>query len=135
MTDQQLKQKNRRELLELLLEQTKRAEELEAELAEKDSLLQMKDQLLSDRRIAIENAGSIAQASLEINNVFESAQAAAEQYLENIRACGERCDKMIEDAKRRCDEMVEHASAKVTTLRLEYERLRAEMNKMGVGEQ
>ena len=32
-----------------------------------------------------EEAGSIAEAALRINRVFEAAQEAADQYLENIR--------------------------------------------------
>ena len=32
-----------------------------------------------------QEAGSIAEASLKLNKVFEAAQQAADQYLENIR--------------------------------------------------
>ena len=32
----------------------------------------------------MEKAGSIAEASLMLNGVFEAAQAAVDQYLENI---------------------------------------------------
>ena len=42
-------------------------------------------QQLEERRIMTEEAGSIAEAALRINRVFEAAQAAADQYLENIR--------------------------------------------------
>ena len=38
------------------------------------------------REIAIEESGSIAEASLKLNDVFTSAQAAADQYVENIKA-------------------------------------------------
>ena len=78
MTEKQLKKLNRRELLELLIVQTRRAEALEKELAEVN-------QKLSDRRIAIENVGSIAEAALQLSGVFEAAQNASEQYLENAR--------------------------------------------------
>ena len=33
----------------------------------------------------LKEVGSIAEASLKINKVFESAQLAADQYLENIK--------------------------------------------------
>ena len=42
-------------------------------------------QQLEERRIMTEEAGSIAEAAFRINRVFEAAQAAADQYLENIR--------------------------------------------------
>ena len=74
-----LKKLSRHQLLELLLRETKRVEELEAELAEAEKKLR-------DRRIAELEAGSIAEAALKLNGVFEAAQAAADQYLENIRA-------------------------------------------------
>jgi hypothetical protein len=40
---------------------------------------------LNKREIAIESAGSIAEAALKLNGVFEAAQKAADQYLENVR--------------------------------------------------
>lgn len=81
MTDKELKKLNRRELLEMLIEECKRNDALQARLdvAEKE---------LADRKIIIENAGSIAEASLQLNQVFEAAQKAADQYLENIRQTG-----------------------------------------------
>ena len=41
------------------------------------------------RRIELEKAGSIAEASLRLNGVFEAAQKAADQYLENLRQLSE----------------------------------------------
>ena len=61
----------RAELLELLLEQTKETERLEKELAG------AKEQLRC-REIRLNEAGSIAEAALQINDVFVAAQAAAE---------------------------------------------------------
>lgn len=40
---------------------------------------------LDDRRIRIDTAGSIAQAALSLNRVFEVAQAAADQYLNSVK--------------------------------------------------
>ena len=44
---------------------------------------------LASRQIRLEQAGSIAEAALKLNGVFEAAQAACNQYLENIRLQGE----------------------------------------------
>ena len=38
----------------------------------------MMSSALSDRTVKLENAGSIAEAALALNGVFEAAQAAAE---------------------------------------------------------
>ena len=78
MTDKDLKRLRRDELLEMLIAQSKRTEQLERELEEARAALQSRD-------IFLEEAGSIAEAALRINGVFEAAQAAAQQYLDNIR--------------------------------------------------
>lgn len=79
MTDAELKKLKRNELLQLLIEQSKEVEALKAQLKEKNRLLE-------DRRINIENSGSIAEAALKLNKVFEAAQEAADQYLYSIKA-------------------------------------------------
>ena len=56
------------------LEQSKEVERLQQELAEAR-------QQLEERRIMTEEAGSIAEAALRINRVFEAAQAAADQAI------------------------------------------------------
>ena len=78
MTDKELKRLNREELLEILVEQASEIERLKAELE------QMKGRLDS-RELKCSKAGSIAEAALSVNEVFERAQAAADQYIENIR--------------------------------------------------
>lgn len=77
-------------------------ERLKAKLDEKDELIEKlkgrldnKDATISElrqeiedmkasRRIELEQAGSIAMASLRLNGIFEVAQKAADQYLYNI---------------------------------------------------
>lgn len=85
MTDNNLKHLSRLELLEILVEQGKQLEALNAEnarLFEENVSLRAE---LSNRKIMLEEAGSIAKAALELNGVFEAAQKAADTYLENIR--------------------------------------------------
>jgi len=36
--------------------------------------------------LRLEQVGSIAEAALSLNRVFEAAQAAADQYLESVKA-------------------------------------------------
>ena len=70
MTDKELRKLNRSALLEMLVEQSRENDRLRAQVDE----LQ---RLLSDRQLKINQAGSIAEASLQLNQVFEAAQQAA----------------------------------------------------------
>ena len=103
MTDKELKKKNRKELLELLLVQTQRADRLEAELAEAN-------RKLADRTLAQSEAGSIAEAALRLNGVYESAESAVAQYVENIRQMSENqrglAERMEAEARRKADAIV-----------------------------
>ena len=78
MTEKELKKLNRKQLLELLLKQTERADELQRRLDEAEKRLR-------DRAIAVSEAGSFADAAIKLNGVFEAAEAAAAQYLENVK--------------------------------------------------
>ena len=73
-----IKKMSRKDLLQLLIVQRNKIDELESEI------VQLKE-LLTSKEITIKNAGSIAEASLKLNKVFEKAQEAANQYLENIK--------------------------------------------------
>lgn len=87
MTDKELGRLKRSELLEIMVEQGKEIERLQKRLSEAEKKLQ-------ERRLIMENAGSIAEAALKINQVFEAAQKAADQYLESIReSCDSKSDK------------------------------------------
>lgn len=43
---------------------------------------------LADRTIALSEAGTLAEAALKLNGVFEAADAACRQYIENLRRLG-----------------------------------------------
>lgn len=81
MTDKELRRLNRRELLEILLAEMEENEALKERLGEAEAAL-------ADRRIEMEKAGSLAEAALKLNGVFEAADRAARQYLENVRRQG-----------------------------------------------
>lgn len=78
MTEKELRKLNRQELLEMLVNQMEENNRLQKELDEAN-------EKLMDRNIAIENAGSLAEACLALNDVFKAADAAAAQYLENVK--------------------------------------------------
>lgn len=78
MTEKELHKLKRGELLEMMLAQSREIDALRLRVGELEAKL-------ADREIRIRQSGSIAEAALKLNGVFEAAQAAADQYLENIR--------------------------------------------------
>lgn len=78
MTDKELKKLKREDLLELLLAQSRENEELKKELETTKAEL-------AQRRLVMENAGSIAEAALQLSGIFETAQKAADMYLAGVR--------------------------------------------------
>ena len=77
--EKELRKLNRADLLELYLQERRENDELRARLAEVEKQL-------SDRRIAIENAGSLAEATLLLNGVVDAVEAACAQYIDNVMA-------------------------------------------------
>lgn len=102
MTDKELQKLKRPELLELLLQFSVKNHKLEEENAKLRAEA-------ADRQIALDEAGSIAEASLKLNGVFTAAQAAAEQYLENIKSMNDttqaKADAMLGETRAQCDRM------------------------------
>lgn len=105
MKDKQLKRLNRAELLELLLEQTRETEALTQKLEQTEALL-------AERNLKLHNAGDLAQAVIQINGVMEAAQAAAQQYLDNIA-------QMEQDTRLRCREILNEALETAQWIRTE----------------
>lgn len=83
MTDRELRKLKRVELLEIMLEQSKEIERLQAELA------WVKEEL-GNKKIAIETAGTLAEAALKLSHIFEAADEAAKIYLDNIKTDAEK---------------------------------------------
>jgi hypothetical protein len=106
MTDKELRRLNRAGLLELLVAQGRELELLRQELAEAKSQL-------ADRQIRLDRAGSIAEASLQLNGVFQAAQDACAQYLENIEALSQRqeqvCAQLERETQEKCQRMLSTA--------------------------
>ncbi len=82
MADRDLRRLSRRELIEIIYALKEREESLTRENEDLRSAL-------SDRKIAISKAGSIAEAALALNDIFAQAQAAADVYLASVRAAAE----------------------------------------------
>ena len=102
MTDQKLRRLSRQELLELLCDTEKENIALRRENSE------LKE-ALSSRELHLEKAGSIAEAALSLHEVFERAQAAADDYLRNLYAAGEQMEQqrltLLEETVEQCRRM------------------------------
>ena len=82
---QELRHLKRQEILELLLVQTKRANKLEKRVNELTERVNELEEQLESREITVQRAGSLAEAALQINEVFAAADAAARQYVMNVQ--------------------------------------------------
>lgn len=108
MTPKELKRLSRRDLLEMLLELSRENEEIRGENTRLRSELE-------NRNVAIEESGSLAEAALRLNGVFQAAQEACDQYTRNIQSRNadleQNCRSMEQQTKEKCDEMLAQAQA------------------------
>ena len=116
MTEDQLHRLSRKDLLEMMIAQEKEMETLKKELDEARKALK-------NREIAIDEAGSIAVAALQINGIFEAAQAASQQYIENIQKLNDRqsalCAERDADSKIRSERLLKETAEKCLAMEAE----------------
>ena len=86
MTDKELNRLSRSALIDIIYELQQQNQQLEVSR-------QQLQQELSKRELILANAGSIAEAALQINGVMEAAQAAAEQYLLSLKAVSSKAEE------------------------------------------
>lgn len=94
LSDKDLQRLKRGELLEIMLEQSRENESLKIQLMDKERELEKLEKQLANRKIEIEKAGTLAEASFKLNGVFEAAEKAAQQYLDNLEDLYEREEKV-----------------------------------------
>ena len=120
MTDKEFKRLGRAQLLDIIYQLQLQVDEL----TEKNKRLEL---ALEDRRLRIDNAGSLAAAALEINDFFSNAQVAAEQYLNEIKALRETTEveqqQLHSQAEAEFSEAQEKANRLVTEAQTEASRL------------
>lgn len=102
MKDKDLKRLRRSDLVEIIY----RLQENEKALNQEITALKQK---LNDRRIAVEEAGSIAEAALRLNSVFETAQKAADEYLKNIKANSDQASRALDEANAKAESILSDA--------------------------
>ena len=97
MTDRELKRLSRRELIDIIYEL-----QLEHDAMQKE---------LSERAIVLSESGSIAEASLKLNKVFEAAEAAAEQYLISVKASAADIEEKVQRTNEQCQAVLQKTDA------------------------
>ena len=97
MTDKELRRLSRSELLEMMISLTEENEKLKNRLEQVEAQLQK-------RRIVINKAGSIAEAALVLNGVFQAAEAAAQQYLESVQRISGQQAAICRDIQEKAEE-------------------------------
>ena len=106
MTEKELRKLGRGDLLNLLLEQSRENQQLREQL-------QAAQDALADRTICIDQAGSIAEASLQLNGVFQAAEQACQQYTENVMQLRqrqeERCAQREKESQEKAAQIVDDA--------------------------
>ena len=109
MTDKEFKKLSRAQLIDIIYQLQLQIEKLNTEKQELESELK-------DKRLRLSNAGNIAEAALEINNCFRSAQNAAEQYLNEIKLLQEETAaerrRILKEARAEAREILADAKKK-----------------------
>lgn len=102
---------SKNEMIMVMHDQEQEIEKLKAQVSE----LQAK---LDNYEIKISNVGSLAEASAQINDLFVSAQATVDTYLENVKKQEARSEEALAEVERQSNEIIAEAEA-VAQKRLE----------------
>ena len=105
MTDKEFRRLSRADLIEIIYELQKSERNMQDEIAELK-------QKLEERRVAIEESGSLAEVLAKLNGLFEAAQATADDYrreaeqlLEEARQTREQADAYMADTRQKASEL------------------------------
>ena len=122
-----LRKFNRSELIDIIADYQRNEKKLNDRIEELEKEL-------SSRLIIKEESGSIAEAALAINKVFEASQAAADQYYESAKSAMDlriqrveqeaqaEIDEKIKDAVKQAQEIIEAAREKAKIEEQEIDR-------------
>ncbi len=124
MTDKELRRLSRKDLLQMLVDQGRELKDLQ----EKYAQVQCE---LNERKLKIEKAGSIAEASLQLNGVFQAAQAACEQYTESVKELSIRqqvvCEEIEAQSRKKARALIRETRRKCSAMEKETQQKCAEM--------
>lgn len=116
MKTKDLKKLTRTELLEMLLQQVEENEALRRQVDE----LQAE---LDSRALVMQQSGSMAEAALKLNGVFDQAQQAADDYLRNLQLANAEPEAYSQKIRQ---EALDEADAIIAEARSRSDRILAE---------
>ena len=109
ITDKEFRKLKRGDLVAIIYEYQKQQEILIKENEELKEKLESKE-------LKISNAGSIAEAVLEMNHLFETAQKTADDYVEQVKLsmsdAEKKAEEIIAQAQKKADEIIAEAEKK-----------------------
>ena len=95
---------SRNEMMMVMHDQEQEIERLKAKVSELQATI-------DNYEIKVEEAGTLAEASAQINNLFEAAQATVETYIENMKKRAEKSEEILADVQKQADGIISEAEA------------------------
>ena len=128
MIHKELRKLNRRELIDIIYQMKKNEQQMQEQIA----ALQAE---LEEKRLRLSQAGSIAEAALAVTNVFSSAQAAADLYLQEISSMKveteRECKQILEQARKTAADIQPEVSPRQTAAEPVRQADRSRLRKAG----
>ena len=120
MAEKELRRMSRPELIEIIYALKSNEESLQKKNAHLE-------EQLNDRTIQISEAGSIAEAALQLNDIFSTAQIAADDYLTSIKAANvsmeeeqkaaaKEAERVLAEAQAQAEQIVAEANAEAARI-------------------
>ena len=95
---------SKNEMIMVMHDQEQEIERLKAKVSELQATI-------DNYEIKVEEAGTLAEASAQINNLFEAAQATVETYIENMKKRAEKSEEILADVQKQADGIISEAEA------------------------
>ena len=93
---------SKNEMMMVMHDQEQEIERLKAKVAELQGTI-------DNYEIKISETGTLAEASAQINNLFEAAQATVETYIANIKKRDEKSEQILAGVQKQADEIISEA--------------------------
>lgn len=93
---------SKNEMMMVMHDQEQEIERLKAKVAELQATI-------NNYEIKVEESGTLAEASAQINNLFEVAQATVETYIENMRKRDEKSEALLADVQKQAESIISDA--------------------------
>lgn len=102
---------SKNEMVMVMHDQEQEIDRLKAKVSELQATI-------DNYEIKVEESGTLAEASAQINNLFEAAQATVETYIDNIKKRAEKSEEILADVQKQAEGIISEAEA-VAQKRLE----------------